>query len=440
MALLEGSVARSERAQHVLNRPAGPARQNASLGPAWATVPLALFQCVPQLERNFSQEFLRPPRQATYRLSNAWVGRSLNVTLSGTNTTAGFREALSAPGRSAAIPDSQDVYGWLIGSWDLEVLSYSGTDLRATGIKGEVHFGWVLEGRAVQDVWIMPQIAARTGHGAQNNMYGSTLRVWDPQIQAWRIIWKNPVSGHLEEQIGRRSGNDIVQIGARSNRVATRWRFVEITGDSFHWIGETLQPDGESWTVEGEFLAKRRGLRNSSNGFWQALVSNSRSPEIRDLDDVYGWLEGSWDLAVTRFPPTGPAWQSSGEVHFARVLEGRAVQDVWIMPRRTERAGTLDQAVNRYGTTFRIWNPAIRAWNVTWIEPVTGSRDEMTARRVGNDIVQLGTHSDGTPIRWSFREITPDSFHWFGEALHPDGKTWRLEAEFRARRIAAAGD
>jgi hypothetical protein len=34
-----------------------------------------------------------------------------------------------------------------------------------------------------------------------------------------------------------------------------------------------------------------------------------------------------------------------------------------------------------------------------------------------------------------FTEITPDSFRWTGEALNPDGKTWRLEGEFRARRV-----
>src|SRR5581483_4110825 len=76
------------------------------------------------------------------------------------------------------------------------------------------------------------------------NMYGTTLRVWDPSIEAWRITWINPVSSHREEQIGRRIGADIVQIGARSNGTATRWRFTEITPDSFLWIGErTACPD-----------------------------------------------------------------------------------------------------------------------------------------------------------------------------------------------------
>jgi hypothetical protein len=88
-------------------------------------------------------------------------------------------------------------------------------------------------------------------------MYGTTLRIWDPAIQAWLIRWINPVTGHREEQIGRRIGNDIVQVGARPDGTATRWRFTEITHDSFHWIGESLNQDGETWKLEGEFRAKR---------------------------------------------------------------------------------------------------------------------------------------------------------------------------------------
>jgi len=81
--------------------------------------------------------------------------------------------------------------------------------------------------------------------------------LWDPALSAWRIQWSNPAGNHYEQQVGRRMGSDIVQLGTRVNGVATRWRFVEITADSFHWLGDTLQPDGATWTLEGEFLARR---------------------------------------------------------------------------------------------------------------------------------------------------------------------------------------
>jgi hypothetical protein len=132
-----------------------------------------------------------------------------------------FYSRLAAPGRSPEIPESADVYGWLCGSWDLDVVHYRAIDVRSKGMRGEVHAGWVLEGRAVQDVWIMPRGAER--------------------------------SANADKTI-----NDIVQLGTRADGTQTRWRFTEITPDSFHWLGEALQPDGTTWKLEGEFRAKRR--------------------------------------------------------------------------------------------------------------------------------------------------------------------------------------
>ena len=171
-----------------------------------------------------------------------------------------FHHLLAADGRSPEIPESADVYGWLVGDWELDVLWYWATDVSARGIKGEVHAGWVLDGLAVQDVWIMPRMSERSGRlDKQMNMYGTTLRVWNPTIEAWRIAWRNPAGDHHEDQIGRWAGKDIVQIGTRPDGTTTRWSFTEITHNSFHWLGEALQHDGRSWTLEGEFKARRVG-------------------------------------------------------------------------------------------------------------------------------------------------------------------------------------
>lgn len=172
----------------------------------------------------------------------------------------------------------------------------------------------------------------------------------------------------------------------------------------------------------------------TQTGFATALRAPGRSLEIPEAADAYGWLIGSWDLDVHRYGVDVAERHIRGEVHFEWALEGRAVQDIWIMPRRADRTGAPDKSCNMYGMTLRVWDPVLQAWRVTWINPVSGKRDELVGRWSGKDVVQVGAHCDGTPIRWIFSEITRDSFRWTGEALEPDGKTWRLEGEFRARR------
>lgn len=172
-----------------------------------------------------------------------------------TKTAEGFLNTLGAPARSPEIPEAEDIYGWLVGDWQLEVCHYLDLDVKSRPVRGEVHAGWVLQGRAVQDIWLYP---SEVTNGQERMItYGTTLRVWDPDIKAWRITWINPARNHREEQIGRRIGKDIVQIGVRPNGTPTRWRFTEITHDSFHWLGDALDTDGKTWKLEAEFRAKR---------------------------------------------------------------------------------------------------------------------------------------------------------------------------------------
>jgi len=168
----------------------------------------------------------------------------------------------------------------------------------------------------------------------------------------------------------------------------------------------------------------------------KTLLTTELSTEIPETEDVYGWLIGSWEFDVPHYAGLDTTQLGlKGEIHFSRALEGRAVQDVWIMPRKADRSANLGKTNNMYGTTLRVWDPSVRGWRITWINPVTGRRDEQIGRWCGKDIVQIGARLDGTPTRWMYTEITPDSFHWTGEALMPDGMTWKLESEFRARRV-----
>jgi len=166
--------------------------------------------------------------------------------------------------------------------------------------------------------------------------------------------------------------------------------------------------------------------------FAEALVSQTRSPEISAQEDVYAKLLGAWDVEARDRTESGTFQVTYGEWFFARTLEGRAVQDVWIAPTRANRRDAA-RGTNRYGTSIRTFDPRTRTWQVTWFNPVTGAFNVLQTRMDGERIVQEGTLGDGRRIRWIFQEIADKTFHWTGEGQLPDG-SWRLEAEFFGRR------
>jgi hypothetical protein len=165
----------------------------------------------------------------------------------------------------------------------------------------------------------------------------------------------------------------------------------------------------------------------------KTLVAGGPHPSLGAHGETYGRLIGSWLGQVDNHMLDRPAPSASVEVHFAWVLAGRAVQDVWITPAGADRKANAGATLDWYGTTLRVFDPTSEAWRTVWTDPVSQLRIELVGRRQGADIVQLGTRG-GRPIRWTFSDVRPESFSWQGHILNPDGKTWELEVDIRFRR------
>ncbi len=174
-------------------------------------------------------------------------------------------------------------------------------------------------------------------------------------------------------------------------------------------------------------------MKTGEDGFHEALRARGPSEDRRGVRDLYGGLIGSWQGEVVDHLEAGVERRQSAEFHFAWVLEGRAVQDLWIVPARSERCPER-LAGNRFGTTVRVYDPRIDAWRITWINPVTGAENRLVGRRVGSQIVQTGSDAEGRLVRWVFAEIREETFHWRGEHSTDGGRTWTCETEFFGRR------
>jgi hypothetical protein len=83
------------------------------------------------------------------------------------------------------------------------------------------------------------------------------LRVYDPGIDAWHILWNNPLTQLYTRQVGRACGADIVQEGRHESGALMRWSFTKIKPESFHWLAEVSADGGASWRLQVEVLARR---------------------------------------------------------------------------------------------------------------------------------------------------------------------------------------
>lgn len=172
--------------------------------------------------------------------------------------------------------------------------------------------------------------------------------------------------------------------------------------------------------------------------FLEALGAKGPVAKQAERMGLYAPLLGTWAVDVIDHETDGSSRASTGEWHFGWVLEGRAIQDVWIAPPRNARLPGIPTQGNRYGTTLRFYDPEADAWHVSWFNPVTGVTNTLVGRARGDEIVQEGTDADGSLIRWTFSDLTPESFTWRGEVSSDGGATWRLAAEFLARRVHPA--
>jgi len=165
-----------------------------------------------------------------------------------------------------------------------------------------------------------------------------------------------------------------------------------------------------------------------------ALHASRANEALASKLDLYGRFVGSWHLDVNFHPYDGAIRRTEGELHFNWVLDGRAVQDVWIYPARRLRGDQPAEPWHAYGSTFRWYEPTIDAWHITWFDPARSVEMHQIGRAVGADIVQMGEDHNGLLNRWRFVEIADRSFTWLGERSWDNGSTWTLLMEMRARK------
>ena len=173
-------------------------------------------------------------------------------------------------------------------------------------------------------------------------------------------------------------------------------------------------------------------VRNS--GTADALHSDGPAADRADKMALYGGLIGDWEMDCGlppgrrrdpqgpgrnpfRLGPAGP--RHPGRLAFSRSRPGR--------PRRS-----VEKPM--YGTTLRVYDPGIDAWHILWSDPVRQFYTRQIGRARDSDIVQPARMTPATLCAGASPRSRPIRSAGLGERSRDDGKTWHLQADFRARR------
>jgi hypothetical protein len=145
----------------------------------------------------------------------------------------------------------------LIGSWDLDVTWYDDEGRLTRETTGEWHFAWALDGRAVADIWITPSRAVRRPE--EEGEWGLSIRIYDPELGAFRSTWMGPEHAFVMTFIGRPSPGGMTLEAREPKAAKTRWIFTDVTATSFRWRNEDEDADGRIF-VRQRFSATRAQL------------------------------------------------------------------------------------------------------------------------------------------------------------------------------------
>jgi hypothetical protein len=159
-----------------------------------------------------------------------------------------------------------------------------------------------------------------------------------------------------------------------------------------------------------------------------ALAAPRPHPSLANEAQVFDRFVGTWDCDFSFRLDGGRVLHKKGELLFGWVMDGRAIQDLWIgYPTEKQKERTI-------GTTIRFFDAEHKQWRVVFVNPQFNYVVTTQGGLEGDRIVLRGVDSDGLPIRWTFSEMTPESFHWQGEKSRDGEKTWIVEEDHHMKR------
>lgn len=159
-------------------------------------------------------------------------------------------KALIAEGPGPKFKDKLMLFGQFVGDWKIQTQLFDFKGNMTHHGDGYVHFGWILYGTAIQDVW--------RGASDHPKNFGTTVRFYDPKIDAWQCTWIDPPNQIVQRLVARKVSDTIIlETTTVEGGYPERWIFSEITPESFRWHSEESHDGGKTWILTEDAHAQR---------------------------------------------------------------------------------------------------------------------------------------------------------------------------------------
>jgi len=160
----------------------------------------------------------------------------------------------------------------------------------------------------------------------------------------------------------------------------------------------------------------------------RALHADRPSTSLGGASEVIGRLIGTWAVDYLDISKDGKATRRTGQFIAAWVMDGRAIEDVWIV----DPSGTRKE--REVYADIRYFDKKSRSWPAVFIDPEAASIAKFTSETQGDSIILHSPDLGAGDVRWKFEDIRPTSFVFRDEASDDGGKTWRLRSEYHMSR------
>jgi hypothetical protein len=163
--------------------------------------------------------------------------------------------ALPARGPHPSLGEQEGGFGRFVGTWQVEYMDVmkDGTQLHRTGL---FIVGWIMYGRAIQDLWI---VDPSPGH-AEREVYAD-VRYFDPKSLTWPSVFFDPEHASMAKFSGGAvSGDRVVFQSSEIDNKQARWSFENIGPNTLVFRDETSSDDGRTWQLHGEYHMRRQAF------------------------------------------------------------------------------------------------------------------------------------------------------------------------------------